>query len=268
MCGRYVTPTEAAMERQWSIKRSNGGPFGQRHNIAPQQGNPANYVPIIRRIADAPDGALELVAMQWWLLPNWSREPRVKFSSFNARVESVSTAASFRVPFRRQRCLFPVQGWYEWQELPTGNRPWYFHAANDEPLAFAGIWDRWEGDGEVIESCSIVVGEPNDAVRTVHDRMPFIIPREREADWLDPALTDADEVMALLQRAPEDLVRFHRVAKRVNNARLDDPALMQPLLEPDDAPPVSAAPVKVRAKAKKAAPVKQVGLFSEDSSGD
>lgn len=271
MCGRYVTPTEAAIERAWTIKRVSGGPFPQRHNIAPQQGNPANYVPVIRAAADAPDGGLELVGMQWWLLPHWSKEPRVKFSSFNARVESVVTAASFRVPFRRQRCLFPVLGWYEWQELPTGNLPWYFHAANDEPLAFAGIWDRWEGDGEVIESCSIVVGEPNRAVSTVHDRMPCIIPHDRAAAWLDPSFTDADGVMALLQRAPEDLVRFHRVSKRVNNVRLDDPALMQPLLEGDEEPKAAAAakaPAPARSRARKPVSGAQVGLFGDESDRD
>lgn len=270
MCGRYVTPTEAAIERAWSIKRVSGGPFPQRHNIAPQQGNPANYVPILRAVADAP-GELELVGMQWWLLPHWAKEARVKFSSFNARVESVATAASFRVPFRRQRCLFPVLGWYEWQELPSGNLPWYFHAANDEPLAFAGIWDRWEGDGEVIESCSIVVGEPNRAVSTVHDRMPFIIPHDREAAWLDPSLTDAEEVMALLQKAPEELVRFHRVSKRVNNARLEDPTLMQPLREGDEEP-IPAVAAKVRKmpppKARKPAQDAQVGLFGDEPDKD
>lgn len=275
MCGRYASPTEAAIERHWTIRRVSGGPFPQRHNIAPQQGNPAHHVPVIRAMSGGQDGDLELVGMQWWLLPHWSKEARVKFSSFNARVESVVTAASFRVPFRRQRCLFPVQGWYEWQELPTGNLPWYFHAANDEPLAIAGIWDRWEGrgkdEGEVIESASIVVGEPNRAVSAVHDRMPFIIPRERGAAWLDRSLSDADAVMALLQRAPEDLVRFHRVGKRVNNARLDDAALMQPLQEGEEEPaPAAVAKARKASSPKARKPVHDVqgGLFGDEPDKD
>lgn len=231
MCGRYVTPEEAAIERRWHVGRSggSGNPFRQRFNVAPQQGNPANYVPVVRHAAGGE--GLELLPMQWWLLPRWSKEARIKYSTFNARVESVATAASFRDSFRRRRCLLPVAGWYEWQELPPGKRPWFFHAAHDEPVAFAGLWDRWERDGEVIESCTIVVGDPNEAVRKVHDRMPFIIPPEREMAWLDPRLTDADKVMALLQPTPDEAILFHRVSTRVNSARIDDPALMQAVEE-------------------------------------
>ncbi len=181
------------------------------------------------------------------------------------------------MPFRRQRCLFPMAGWYEWQELPTGNLPWYFHAANDEPLGIAGLWDRWEGDGGVIESASILVGEPNHAVSAVHHRMPFIIPREREAAWLDPALTDLDAVMALLQKAPEDRVRFHRVSKRVNNARLDDPALMQLLRNGDEergageeekSRQPSATKAAKATKARGSAQSRQVSLFGDESDKD
>ena len=95
MCGRYVTPEQAAIERRWQIGRSGGNPFRQRFNVAPQQGNPANHVPVIRR-AQTAQGGIELIPMQWWLLPRWSKEVRIKYSTFNARVESVATAASFR----------------------------------------------------------------------------------------------------------------------------------------------------------------------------
>jgi putative SOS response-associated peptidase YedK len=158
MCGRFVTPDEASIEAFWTLGRRNWrSPFVRvrqaRFNVAPQQGNPQNYVPVLR--ADA-DGALELIDMQWWLLPFWSKEARIKYATFNARVESVASSASFREPFRRRRCLIPARGWYEWQDTAGGKQPWYFQAADGALLAFAGLWDRWQGDGQVIESCTII----------------------------------------------------------------------------------------------------------------
>src|SRR5450631_123336 len=167
MCGRFVTKDQAAMERAWHIGRSNtpnplAGLYERpRFNIAPQQGNPSRYVPVVRANKD---GQPEGVRLQWWLLPFWSKTPRIKYTTFNARVESITAAASFREPFKKRRCLVPVSGWYEWQELPTGNLPWYISPANDEAVMLAGIWERWEHDGEVVESFSLVVGEANGTI--------------------------------------------------------------------------------------------------------
>ena len=220
MCGRYVSPEQGAIERQWHIGRHNqpnlSEPFETRFNVAPQQGNPTNYIPVVRQ---ADDGELELVRLQWWLLPFWAKAPRIKYSTFNARVETVSTAASFRAPLQRRRCIIPALGWYEWQELPSGNLPWYLHDAKGELLAFAGLWDRWEGGAEVIESCTIIVGPANAVFGKIHDRMPFVLSPDWAGSWLDRNLTDAGEAMALLQPNPDHAIAFHRVSTRVSSAK-------------------------------------------------
>jgi putative SOS response-associated peptidase YedK len=97
----------------------------------------------------------------------------------------VAKAASFREPLKRRRCIVPALGWYEWQALPAGKLPWYLHGADGELLAFAGLWDRWEGASDAIESCSIIVGPANAAFGKIHDRMPFVLSRERAERWLD-----------------------------------------------------------------------------------
>lgn len=220
MCGRVYTPDSAAIERAWRIGSQHGNPFDAKYNVAPQQGNPANYVPVVRQTQD---GGYELLRMQWWLLPFWSKAPRIKYSTFNARVETVATAASFREPFRKRRCLIPAMGWYEWQELPGGNLPWFLHGADGKILALAGLWERWEGKeahaGEIIESCSIVVGPANEKFGAIHDRMPFALDSARAHQWLDPGLTDGERVMDLLQPNPDDSIAFRRVSARVSNAR-------------------------------------------------
>lgn len=230
MCGRYVSPGQAAIEREWHIGRDNqpalSEPFAARYNVAPQQGNPANFVPVVRQTED---GALELVRLQWWLLPSWSKEPRIKYSTFNARAETVAKAASFRDPLKRRRCIIPALGWYEWQELPSGNLPWYLHAPNGGLLALAGLWDRWEGGAGVIESCSIIVGPANAAFGKVHDRMPFVLRPDRAEFWLDRTQIDAAKALELLQPNPEDAIAFYRVSTRVSNARNQGAELIEAL---------------------------------------
>jgi putative SOS response-associated peptidase YedK len=62
MCGRYVSPEEAEIERFWHIGRHNNNPFGRRFNVAP-----TTQVPLLR----AGKGGLELEMARWGLIPFW-----------------------------------------------------------------------------------------------------------------------------------------------------------------------------------------------------
>jgi putative SOS response-associated peptidase YedK len=227
MCGRYVTPNQAAIERHYHLGRGQNNPYpadssypqdsycAARYNVTPQQGNPAAYVPVIRHGAD---GKPELVTMQWWLLPYWSKEPRVKFSTFNARTDKVSSAASYRVPFRKRCCLIPAIGWFEWQATPSGKIKWWLHKPDRGIVSLAGLWDRWHRGDEVIESCTIIVGEANQTMRHVYDRMPVIIQPQDEAFWLDSGI---DSVPALLTPPAEDMITAHRVRSDKRRCHLE-----------------------------------------------
>jgi putative SOS response-associated peptidase YedK len=72
-----------------------------------------------------------------------------------------------------------------------------FTTPNDEPFLMAGVWDRWEREGNTVESCSLITTSANETVGTIHDRMPVILHREAGKRWLDPKTPLAD-VTALL----------------------------------------------------------------------
>jgi putative SOS response-associated peptidase YedK len=234
MCGRYVTPNQAAIERHYHLGRGQNNPypensnFAARYNVTPQQGNPAAYVPVIRHSAD---GATELVTLQWWLLPYWSKEPRIKFSTFNARTDKVSSAASYKVPFRKRRCIIPALGWFEWQDTlsePKGKVKWWLHRPDRGIVSLAGLWDRWHRGDEVIESCTIIVGEANAAMSQVHDRMPVIIKPEDESFWLDTKIDAVTALESLLTPPPDDAITAHQV-RSDKRPRDDDETLIDPL---------------------------------------
>ena len=231
MCGRYVTPDQAAIERHYHLGRGQNNrypanaPFAARYNVTPQQGNAAAYVPVIRHGAG---GEPELATLQWWLLPYWSKESRIKFSTFNARTDKVSSAASYRVPFRKRRCLIPALGWFEWQDTPRGKMKWWLHRPDRGIVSFAGLWDRWHRGDEVIESCTIIVGDANAAMSRVHDRMPVIIQPEDESFWLDTRIDATQALESLLTPPPDALITAHAV-RSDKRPRDDDATLIDPL---------------------------------------
>ena len=96
MCGRYVSPDEASIEREFNLVR-------QEQNITPSYNvAPTQQVPVVRSVA----GARKLDTLRWGLIPFFARGEPPKYSTINARIETMETAASYRGPWKRgQRCL-------------------------------------------------------------------------------------------------------------------------------------------------------------------
>jgi putative SOS response-associated peptidase YedK len=163
------------------------------------------------------DGKREWVEMRWGLDPYWwNKSPKeLRLATFNARVETVTTKPFFREPFKKKRCLMPVSGYYEWQDTPGGNQPWYFTARDGSPvLTIAGLWDEWKNreTGDRLKSCAMIIAEPNDFVAEVHDRMPVLLKPEQFEHWLSGDM-GVDE----LKPIDNDYLQLSRL-------RLDQPA--------------------------------------------
>jgi putative SOS response-associated peptidase YedK len=116
MCGRYVSPDEAAIEREWRVGRRNSNPFPRRFNVSPTA-----TVPIQRMSGRSRE--VELAAARWGFVPLWWKEARPPRTSFNARLEAAASKPMWRDAFRRARCLVPAEGWYEWQERERVDQP-------------------------------------------------------------------------------------------------------------------------------------------------
>lgn len=208
MCNRYVSPTGARIEREWSISGRTPWPGGGVYPRSPG--------PFIRRARNDTGYSRELVVGQWGLIPWFAKAAKLPYSTNNARSEELAAKASYKHPWARaQRCIIPAESFDEpcWE---TGKNVWWtFRRADGAPWGLAGLWNTWvdRATGEVHESYTMLTVNADDhpIMGRMHKHDPKLPPDRqdkrsvvaidaRDVDqWLAGTLADA---LALL-RAPE-----------------------------------------------------------------
>ncbi len=84
-------------------------------------------------------------------------------------------------------------------------------------------------DGTPVESFTIMTTEPNQLVRPIHNRMPVILRREDEEQWLDASRTTFVKAKSLLKPYSEELMDAHDISTIVKSAKYDGPECIQPV---------------------------------------
>jgi len=219
MCGRFVLHTPPpALADYFDIDAIPD--LAASYNITPSQS-----IAAVRK----PGQHREMVLLRWGLVPSWAQELKTNYSMINARAETVAEKPAYRTAFRQRRCLVPADGFYEWKQTPNGKQPYYIRMQQDGVFALAGLWERWEQQDEVVESCSIIVTQANDTIRPVHERMPVIIRPSDFDRWLDPECRDAAAIKALLQPWSAGEMTAYPVGKYVNSPENNDARCIAPL---------------------------------------
>jgi putative SOS response-associated peptidase YedK len=225
MCGRYtLTNPDPVKLRQRFLVGESAAEFEPRFNVAP-----TDAVPAVRRDEER---ARELGRLRWGLVPGRWAEKRSGRPLINARAESLASQPAFAESFRERRCLIPADGFFEWRQDEAGKTPVWITLKDNQLFAFAGVWAalpaKASGDaGEMLHSCAIVTGEPNDLIRPIHDRMPVILEPGAEETWLDPERPE-EELLTLLRPLASDLLVVREVSDAVNDVRNDDPTVIEP----------------------------------------
>ena len=210
MCGRYLTPAEADLERAWDLKLP--ADYRQSFNLAPSQ-----LAPIVRPDRD---GRRELALLVWGFRPHWAKRAWI-----NARAETVFTSRAFERAARRYRCLVPALGWYEWQGEKPPKQPWLHHLDGFRPFAFAGIWTS--GGPELPHSFSILTTDATPALAGIHDRMPVVVDESHYARWLAPDCSE-EEAQAILDDNRSDMA-VYKVSPYVNKPENNDADCIRPV---------------------------------------
>lgn len=165
----------------------------------------------------------------WGLIPFWVKKvedvEKIRTQTMNARAETLFEKPSFRSSVKSKRCLVPACGFYEWRYILGRNYPYYIYLKDRKYFSFAGLWDSWHHPetNEKIYTYSIITCEPNNLLRKIHNkkkRMPVILHKENEHQWLDNTLTE-DEIKSYLIPYPDDEMNAHTISRLVTSKTRD-----------------------------------------------
>ena len=226
MCGRYVVTWQPdEISERFQLRRLPEGLFQTYMNF---NAAPTQELPVI--VVDE-SGERVLRPMQWGLRARWSKPGDKKaVAPFNARAETMLEKPMFKNLIKRKRCLVPARGYYEWQNRGDHKQPYLIGPTDDELIAFAGLYDEFAppGEDEPVASYTILTTDPSEFAGQFHNRMPVILERDDEDDWIDPTNDDPVGILPLA-RAFEGKLDAHPVSRAVNNVRNNDESLIEPI---------------------------------------
>lgn len=220
MCGRFTLADTGSLSKRFSLVGTLPA-FSENYNISP-----LSFVPVITK--NSPNRAR---LMLWGYLPSWSKATR--FRTINARSESLNKPF-FRDSFINFRCLVPASGFYEWRKfLDHGRevkRPYFLTLKDSGLFAFGGIYSQLkDASGKLVRTFAIITTPPNTLVAKIHNRMPLIIPKDKEDIWL--AAKNPAALSSMLSPFPARMMQAWRVGISVNNPANNNPALIEKYAE-------------------------------------
>ena len=156
------------------------------------------------------------------------KDEKIGYKLINARAESLADKPSFRNAYQNRRCLIIADSFYEWKRNGDSKIPMRIKLKSDELFAMAGLWEAWTSpQGNKLYTCTIITTDANEIVAPIHERMPAILSREDEAEWLNPAVHDVTELSQLLKPFDEQLMEEYEVSAAVNSPKQNNPDLIK-----------------------------------------
>jgi len=220
MCGRFILTLEASqLEQEFGI-RELPPDWQPRYNVAPTQ--PVAVVASEER---------RIEWMRWGLIPSWAKDPAIGNRLINARAETLTEKPSFRKAFQTRRCLILSNGFFEWHRPAEKGKkavPYLFQRKNEQPFAFAGLWETWKTpEGDWLRSCTLITCKANELVGQIHDRMPVMLDGTQAWSWMQPGA--GVDPLSLLVPYPAEEMKAHPVSTLVSRPGVDTPDIIKPV---------------------------------------
>ncbi len=168
----------------------------------------------------------EAQAFYWGLIPSWTKDQtsakKIMIQTLNCRSETMFEKPAFRNAAKHKRCLIYVDAFFEHHHFNGKTYPFQILSSKDEPLVFAGLWEEWANPetAEIISTCSIVTCKAEGLMAKIHSnpklsesRMPVILSKEKQNQWLVPCLNEKDKqnLLNLCVPFPNEELSYHTV---------------------------------------------------------
>ena len=203
MCGRFsINPPLLQIEERFNAKASEStvSEYKPRYNAAPMQ-----FLPII-----ANDDSKAIVMARWGFLPGWAKDESVAQRMINARSEGIKEKRAYKHYFYEKRCIIPANSFFEWSK--TDKQPYAARQKGSGLFSFAGLWSIWnDQQGNDIRTFTIITASANKKVSIIHNRMPVILKKEDEIEWLRKPGEE------LLRPLYDNATEIYPVSKKVNS---------------------------------------------------
>jgi len=173
----------------------------------------------------------DIQLFHWGLVPFWVKDQaaatRLKVSTLNCISEEMYEKPSYRDAAKEgKRCLIPCTGFFEWRWMDEKGKnkiPYYIHLKDQPIFSIAGLYSRWldKSTDQRYYSYTVLTTNANTMMDTIHNskhRMPVILPKDYERDWLNPNLTK-DDVLALCQPINDELMTARTISRRITSKK-------------------------------------------------
>ena len=215
MCGRYGFVGDAEkINRRFDIEKADIE-LRDNYNVAPTQ-----EMPVIER--HSPN---KLVLRKWGIQPSWSN-----MFLINAQSEKLPFSNIWKRAFLESRCIVPASYFFEWQKATDGKQPYLIRLKNKEMMGFAGIVVSYKDkNGTDQEGYVIITTTPNSLMEKIHNRMPVILKKSDEDDWLNPDITEYSQLEKMLNPYDATEMEAYPVSSLVNSPKNNNPVIIKPL---------------------------------------
>lgn len=221
MCGRFTQYSKIEF-----IQKILRGEIRIREIPVPDYNIPPTKEVVASRV-NLNDNVREVIQLKWGLVPSWAKDEKMAARMINARCETVHEKPSFRSAFKKQRCLIPADGFYEWLKIDGKKQPFYIYRKDKQPFIFAGLWEYNNKFGEPVETCTIITTESNEMMKPIHERMPVIIDEESFDEWLNPSNQCTDGLRGLLKPYDYKKMEMYPISTVVNSHRNNSQELLK-----------------------------------------
>lgn len=220
MCGRYtLLKDELEILEEFDIDEPIDS-YQPSYNIAPGQ----NVLAIIH------DGNKKRAGyLRWGLVPSWAKDEKIGYKMINARSETAHEKPSFKKLMSQKRCLIVADSFYEWKKVDGEKQPKRIQVKDRNIFTFAGLWDKWVQDDKVLFTCTILTKEANTFMRNIHHRMPVILPKEKENEWISPIKFHPEQAHEFIHSIEMEELTAYNVGSYVNAAINNDEMCIQPI---------------------------------------
>ena len=168
-----------------------------------------------------------IVLSEWGLIPSWIKDKAaaddIRSKTLNAVGGTIFEKPSFRKSIVSQRCLLPVTGFFEWQDVNGTKYPYFIHLKSNPVFSLGCIFENRvdKSTGEIKNTFSIITTPANPMMEKIHNlkkRMPLIIGREDEKEWVNPSLSK-EKIMQLIQPYHNEDMTAYTISKNCNSSR-------------------------------------------------